>query len=297
MPEDAWQPNSAWLIGSVQSDRIEQLQENLSPSPIFPVEALQPWNGYGAADPFAIYWRGSWYVFFEMLVRSQRRAVIAVAQSTNLIDWKVLGIALEQPHHLSYPFVFEHEHQIYMMPESKSQRRVDLFRAAEFPLRWEYCSTLVRGRLMDASIAYYNNRYWMFAGWHSYWLKIFHADSPLGPWHPHWLPVARTYNKRNVRPGGRPLLAQGRLIRWTQDNRQGYGRQLQGMQVKTLNRLWFRETPLAASPTLKPSPDRWYGNFLHHLDLHAVPQSDQRDQGTTKVNLPTDRYVGFFDGY
>jgi hypothetical protein len=43
---------------------------------------------------------------------------------------------LEEPHHLSYPFVFEQDGQIWMIPESGAARNVSLYRAVEFPHRW-----------------------------------------------------------------------------------------------------------------------------------------------------------------
>jgi hypothetical protein len=246
---------------------------------MFELDQLKAWGGYAAADPFGIHVQGVWYVFFEMLVRAGN-AVIAVASSKDLSDWQLLGVCLRERHHLSFPFVFEHGGRIYLMPESKSVRRVDLYRATEFPMRWERCDTLVRGRLMDATIAAWQGRYWMFAGWHSYWLKLFYASQPTGPWRRHWMPVARTYSKENVRPGGRPISMEGELVRFVQDNRACYGKQLRAMKVTCLNRLWFSERPFGKSPILTPEGTGWYGHRMHHLDLHPY-------QGG---------WVGFVDG-
>ena len=39
------------------------------------------------------------------------------ARRRNLTDWEELGIVLRQHHHLSYPFVFEHDGQVYIVPD------------------------------------------------------------------------------------------------------------------------------------------------------------------------------------
>jgi hypothetical protein len=278
--------DNAWLIGFSFGDSVDDLQRNISTDPIFHRESLRPWNGYGATDPFAIFVRDRWYLFFELLVRKEENAVIAVASSHDLREWNVLGVALKESHHLSYPFVFEHGGEIYMMPESKSIRKVNLYRAVEFPLRWERCAILARGALMDASILQHRDRWWMFVGWKSYWLKIFHAPSPMGPWRSHWMPIARTYNKRNVRPGGRPVhLEDGSILRFAQDNRKCYGHQLQAMQVTRLNRLWFREKPYREKPILAPFGTGWHSERMHHLDLH--PNTSDAVPG---------KWIGFLDG-
>lgn len=289
MPDMVPDPfDKAWLIGLSFGDSVDDLQRNVSPDPLFHRASLKPWNGYGAADPFAVYIHDRWYLFFELLVRNQKNAVIAVAMSHDLKQWDVLGVALKESHHLSYPFVFEHGGEIFMMPESKSIRQVNLYRAVEFPLRWERCATLARGALMDASIIQHRGRWWMFAAWKSYLLKMFHAPSPLGPWRQHWMPIARTYNKSNVRPGGRPvqlLEGMGGILRFTQDNRKCYGHQLQAMRITQLNRLWFREEPYRKEPILSPAGTGWYSERMHHLDLHS----------NTSSTFPG-KWIGFIDG-
>ncbi len=283
--------HDAWLIGLVRSRSFDEIPNSLSDQPIFTAQALLPWNGYGAADPFALWVDGTCYVFFEMLVRGQQNAVIAVASSNNLEHWQVKGIAIQESYHLSYPFVFEYAGQIYMMPESKSQRRVDLYRAVDFPMRWEKVGPLIHGRVMDASLVEHEGRYWMFAGWHSYWMRLFYANSPLGPWKAHWQPIARLYSKRDVRPGGRPVQVGRSLVRFAQDNRKHYGHQLRAMQIVKMNRLWFREQAWIGSmtrsnePFLYPKQDCWYSRCLHHLDVGFY--NDQANG----------HWLGFFDGY
>lgn len=218
-----------------------------------------------------------------MFMTDSPNAVIAVAESVDLENWQMTGVALRESHHLSFPFVFEHMGDIYMMPESRSVRELNLYRATEFPLRWERVNTVLRGRYMDASIVHYHNRYWLFTGWGSYSLRIFYSKSPLGPWTPQLLPFARFYSKRSVRPGGKPILLENGLVRFVQDNSKFYGHQLRAMQVSHLSRFLYFERSLYQAPVLIPKGSGWNAAGMHHLDLH-------------QQQLPDGQLLAFVDG-
>ncbi|MEQ1830171.1 MAG: hypothetical protein ABL921_29710, partial [Pirellula sp.] len=244
MPDTDAPPRRAvghWSIGLYSGSGLGSLEPRPGPNPILSGNDFRKWHGIGVADPFAIRRKDAWYLFFELFLRGEHHAVIGAARSENLNDWEPLGIVLQQPHHLSYPFVFEHDGEVYMMPESKSVRRVDIFRAVEFPSRWVHEKTILRGRLMDCSMMRYEGKYWLFAGWRSYWLRLFHASHPLGPWTPHWIPSIKKYSRSTTRPGGRPVILDGQPIRFSQDNLNYYGQQLRAWKITRMNRLWYSE--------------------------------------------------------
>ena len=43
--------------------------------------------------------------------------------------WHFRSIVLDEPFHLSYPYVFDHESETYMIPEAKGSNSVRLYRA------------------------------------------------------------------------------------------------------------------------------------------------------------------------
>ena len=260
-----------WSVGLLRGTSLDRLKKSTLPNPIVTAIDFKKWNGRAVADPFAIFRNGVWYLFFELFQRDSDIAVIGASSSKDLVHWEPLGIVLRQPHHLSYPFVFEHDGQVYMMPESKSVKRVDLYRAIEFPYRWEFEKTVLRGRFMDCSMVQHAGRYWLFAGWRSYSLKLFHASSPLGPWKPHWMPFLRGYSKSSSRPGGRPLSHDGKLIRFSQDCKKCYGHQLRAWHVTKMNRLWYSEKPLFQEPILSGTGQSWNAECMHHVDAFRVP--------------------------
>ncbi len=261
-----------WSIGLLRGSRLNGMKPTEVPNPIVQASDFKEWDGKAVADPFAIFREGVWYLFFELFQSGSDRAVIGASRSLNLRDWEPLGIVLRQPHHLSYPFVFEHDGQVYMMPESRSVRRVDLFRAVEFPHRWEFERTILRGRLMDCSMVKHRGRYWIFAGWRSHGLKLFHALHPLGPWRHHWMPFLRLYSRSASRPGGRPIHHDGQLIRFSQDSTDYYGQQLRAWQVTCMNRLWYSEVPMFEEPLLVGSGQGWNSRCMHHMDAFRIPR-------------------------
>jgi hypothetical protein len=134
-------------------------------------------------------------------------------------------------HHLSYPFVFEHEGQTYMVPESRSDNCVPLYRCVEFPLRWEKVMNLMEGvAAVDATLHFQNGRWWLFAnmvenrgGSSCDELYLFHAPTfATQDWTPHPLnPIVS--DVRRARPAGRLFERDGRLYRPSQDCSHRYG--------------------------------------------------------------------------
>ena len=240
-------------------------------NPIISEHELAACGGTMAADPFAILVDGVWHLFFEMTRRGSPDAVIGCARSRDLRSWQILGTVLETGHHLSYPFVFEHQGEIFMMPESKRARNVTIYRAVDFPRRWEPARTILHGRYFDASMVRHEGRFWLFVGWLSYSLRLFHAAHPLGPWRPHAWPCIRGYAPGAARPGGRPIVLDGSLIRFAQDNLAHYGHRLRAWRVTTISPRWFAERPLFDLPILQPSVAGWNGRCMHHLDPHRRP--------------------------
>ncbi len=277
-----------WAIGLLRGFSLNGMKPTQASNPIVTANDFVKWNGRAVADPFAHFRDGAWYLFFELFQWGSNNAVIGASRSSNLKDWEPLGIVLKQPHHLSYPFVFEHDGQIYMMPESKSVKRVDLYRAVEFPYRWKFEKTILQGRLMDCSMVKHQGRFWIFAGWRSYGLKLYHASHPLGPWKSHWLPCIRFYSRSSARPGGRPVHLDSQLIRFSQDCTECYGKQLRAWKVTRMNRLWYSEVPLFDEPLLTGSGHGWNARCMHHIDAFRLP--------VMKANSEQHEWIAFVDG-
>ncbi|MGI9202782.1 MAG: glucosamine inositolphosphorylceramide transferase family protein [Woeseiaceae bacterium] len=142
---------------------------------------------------------------------------------------------LERDYHLSYPFLFEHEGDLYMIPESADAGRVEAFRCIEFPNRWESHAVLLDNiRAFDATLVQHDDRWWMFvsvqhngnSSCDELWL--YHANGPFDEWTAHPAnPVS--LDLRCARPAGALYRHQGQLFRPAQDCsvRYGYGLSIQ----------------------------------------------------------------------
>jgi hypothetical protein len=199
------------------------------------------------ADPFLFKRDGKNYLFFEDLRYNEGRALISCAELDAEGNLGEIFEVLRCPYHLSYPFLFAHAGEIYMVPETKQNRTVELYRAEEFPRRWKLEKVLLDDvHAVDATIHVQNGRFWMFAGLsngrysNSDELAIFYADRLTGPWKPHrGNPVVS--DVRRARPAGALFYRDGRLIRPSQDCGAAYGYALNFSEVLRLTEDEYEE--------------------------------------------------------
>ena len=97
------------------------------------------------ADPFPLTWQGRDHLFFEDLDHKTDKGIISVVTFDDAGRPGPTMPVLEEPWHLSYPFMIERAGQIFMIPESSANRDIALYRAVDFPLRWERFAVLIEG--------------------------------------------------------------------------------------------------------------------------------------------------------
>ena len=92
------------------------------------------------------------------------RGEIGVAESIDGgITWRYLGVALSESWHLSYPHVFSWQGDVYMMPEGYKSGSLRLYKAVQYPLKWELEVVMMNRPLVDASIVEWEDRWYLFA--------------------------------------------------------------------------------------------------------------------------------------
>ena len=97
------------------------------------------------ADPFLYEWKGRRYLFAERMNRWRLVGSIAVCEIREDGSVTEFQEILREPFHLSYPNVFEHAGQIYMIPESGWNKDIRLYRATNFPFEWVFVKPLIEG--------------------------------------------------------------------------------------------------------------------------------------------------------
>lgn len=120
------------------------------------IDLENPENGY-YADPFLFEHRDKIYLFVEEYSFSTSKGVVSVFILRGE-RFERLGVCLEEIFHISFPNVFVDGDDIYMIPESSENRDVRLYRAVEFPLKWEFSIQLLTDISAVDSMIYRSNQ-------------------------------------------------------------------------------------------------------------------------------------------
>ncbi len=168
-----------WVILTARGMDYESLRwEGLHP--------LIPAKDRYWGDPFVIHQGDRFYVFIEEKLYATGRGHIAcliLDSDGTLLEHQVV---LERGYHLSYPFLFHHDGELYMLPETAGNGTIEAYRCTRFPGQWEFSKVLMHDiYAVDATLLAHAGRYWLFANvrepggsslnaLHLYW-----AQSPL----------------------------------------------------------------------------------------------------------------------
>jgi hypothetical protein len=202
--------------------------------------------GHFYADPFIIGRGGRTWLFFEDYLYAQKRGRIACAELKQDGTPGDAAPVLQLPYHLSYPFVFEHAGELYMIPESRAGNTVDLYRATDFPLSWKREKTLLPTAAVDTTICRRDGMFWLFTtivdppGADNR-LFLFYSDDLFGEWRFHPAnPISSDVH--TARSAGAFVALGDRLIRPAQDASIRYGYATHFQEVSVLNSCEYAET-------------------------------------------------------
>lgn len=244
------------------------------------------------ADPFVIFRDNRHYVFVEEFLFDRHKGVIAVFSIEADGTVTPSRVVLERPYHLSYPFVFEHAGEIWMIPESGASGRVELYRAEAFPDRWVLDAIPISDLpAYDATLCEHEGLLWLLmttSRWKSRGLsprdtlEVHHATKLQGPWQPLATnPVL--IDPSGARSAGRMYWRGGSLWRPAQDCSNMYGGGLMLCRVDELALEGFGQT---ATEVLVPSGETSatgmhtlnYAHNIEVIDVFGV-------QSTTPIRL------------
>lgn len=204
------------------------------------------------ADPFLVSEGGRTLLFVEEFIYRNSKGHISVLELDD--KFRVVGTEklLEMPYHLSYPFVFEHQHVWYMIPETSGNKTIELYRCDRFPDKWSFVMNLMEEvDAVDSTLFFHEGKWWLFTAiseWPGFTdykeLFLFYSDDLFTTkWKPHPCNPVVT-DVQTARPAGRIFRQNGKIIRPSQDCSIRYGRAVNLNQITILNENSYAEKAL-----------------------------------------------------
>ncbi len=159
-----------------------------------------------------------------------------------------------------------------MIPESFEAESIRLYRALDFPTKWEFVKELRTGeQYVDSSVFRFRDLWWMYtSATANDILRLFYAELITGPWveHPH-SPIV-SGDPSIARPGGRVVVFDGRVVRYAQDCRREYGGRLRAFEIVELTTSTYGEVEAEEDPIQRSTRTRQ--KRIHHIDPHPIAE-------------------------
>lgn len=238
-------------------------------NPVLTAKDITDIKAQFVADPFIVKTDSIFYVFFEAYNLKTEQGDIGCAESKDGYHWKYKQIVLDEPFHLSYPYVFKWNNEYYLIPESHQDLSVRLYKGTGFPFKWKYTGDLLKGyHFVDPQIVYYNNLWWLFVTTtEDDDLNLYYSKNLTGPWTQHPMSPIIKRNKHIARGGGRILEYNGKLYRYTQDCFPTYGIQVFAFEITEITETNFKEKAISDSPVVSGIRNNdWNSIGMHTVD-------------------------------
>ncbi|WP_136715452.1 glucosamine inositolphosphorylceramide transferase family protein [Halorientalis salina] len=233
------------------------------------------------ADPFLHSVGDELHLFFEVFspLRDPTAAIGHAVSENPGQEWTYTGLALSIDRHLSFPYVFAADGEIYMVPDiansGKYRAPARLYWASEFPHEWEPIADIITGpdKYQDTVVFQKGSRWWAIAGTGANdEISVYYSEDLTKPnWTPHPDNPVVADRPTAGRPAGRPIVTDDAIIAFFQDSTGEYGSGLRAYEITTLDTSTYEERPLFEEPVLVGTGGvGWNSGRMHHLDLRMI---------------------------
>ena len=249
-----------WNFGVIEQNLEDFMMNGLKPASIcFPLQGEDSF----AADAFGFSENNVLHILFEKYNYRKKKAHIAALKYLPEKKLFIEGsVAISSEHHLAYPYVFKIDNEIYCLPEG-NYGNYFLYKFENN--KWEKMKIEFPEKdLIDCTIIYYNEYYWLFStristgsnlNLHIYYSKTFPGD-----FKPHLLNPVKT-DIRSARPAGTPFIYNNDLYRPSQDSSETYGGQLRINKITCLSPTCFSEESFRTISTFHKIFDKGIHTF------------------------------------
>jgi hypothetical protein len=143
-----------WSVAFLQSDwKISNLS--------LATTVTDPEDRY-FADPFVASYDNLTAIFVEDFSFSKKSGTISAIQISADGSYEVIPDIIKENFHLSFPFIFEFEKILYMIPESAQSKSIRLYKCVQFPNRWEYMYDIMQNvNAVDSMIFNHSGMWWL----------------------------------------------------------------------------------------------------------------------------------------
>jgi hypothetical protein len=265
-----------WTIGIYTGTSPFQLSspENIK-NPVLTAAVVNDLKVDIVAHPFLVVTDSMHYMFFTAKDGKTDKGGIGLAESKDGFNWKYRQIVLLEPFVLSYPCVFKWKNDYYMIPEAHTETSLRLYKATEFPVKWEYERDLLTGdTFISSTILRYKNMWWLFvARSGNETLRLFYASDLKGKWTEHPMSPVVKKDLNTARPAGRPFVVNGTLYRLGQDCDPTYGNQVHAFQITEITTRTYAEK-MIDTPLVKSTSKGWNSEAMHHIDAFRTGRKE-----------------------
>lgn len=215
------------------------------------------------ADPFITRVKNQLVIFFERYnYKKQKGHIASIEVKDNTIGEE--KVVLKNENHYSYPFTFKQDETVLCLPECYMSKEIQVYTINDAETLVQQQSILPKTEIVDPSLLFYNNKYWLFCTINNYLhnaqLYIFYSDSLDGKFKPHLLNPVKT-DISSARPAGSFIKIGNEILRPSQNCSETYGGSLMLNKIITLTETDYKEETIQE---IKPF-DKRYNKGLHHV--------------------------------
>ncbi len=212
------------------------------------IKIKNPQNRF-LADPFLISHKGREICFVEDYSLKKNKGRISAIELHD-DQYKFLGIVLEENFHMSYPYVFKVDNNVYMIPETHAIGEIRLYKSTKFPERWRLEKILKQNvSAVDTAVFKKNENWFMLTNVcssgineHNSELHIFFSKNLISE---EWLPIESgnpvIFDSQRARNGGF-FVSENKFYRVNQIHSKGqYGRKFGINLINEINKKRYDE--------------------------------------------------------
>ena len=245
------------------------------------------------ADPFLFVKDDTLFLFYEHLDKWFGTGRLCMRSTRDLKTWTDEVDILVEPFHLSFPYVFEDNGKVYMLPETGGDKSIRLYEAEDESLtKWHLVKKLREDDepWYDSVIYKKDGLYYLFTGHDDDVHQVEHlfvSDHLTGPYKEH--SASPIYNGRDGgrNAGGIIEIKEG-TFRPVQVCINGYGEQTSVMKIETLSPTEYKEVLYKKNiiDTSLP-PYKYGGHQWNHVEFlgKRIVATDYREKNYNLVEL------------